>query len=76
MENLLVQIICGLVDNPQDVTVTEVKGGDTKIFEIRANKKDIGQIIGKRGRTIDSIRTIFTAMSAKTKTRLILEIVD
>jgi len=76
MENLLLTIIQALVDNPKDVAVKQLKSGSIKIFEINANKGDIGKIIGKKGRTIDSVRTIFTAIAAKEKSRVTIELVD
>lgn len=76
MKDLLLNIVQELVDNSDDVTVTELKGGSTKVFEIRAAKEDIGKIIGRKGKTIDCIRYIMTAISAKYKKRVILEIVD
>lgn len=76
MKDLLLTIIQALVDNPEFATVTRTESGSTKIFEIRAKKEDIGKIIGKKGRTMDSIRTIFTAIAAKKRQRIIIEIID
>ena len=76
MKDLLLEIIQALVDSPQDITVEQIKGGSINIFEVKAKKEDIGKIIGKKGRTIDSVRTIFTAIAAKEKSRITIEIID
>jgi predicted RNA-binding protein YlqC (UPF0109 family) len=43
---------------------------------LKVSKRDLGKIIGKKGRTVQAIRTILNASSAKTKKRTILEIVE
>ena len=65
-----------LVDNPDDVSVNEIEGEQTSVIELRVAKDDLGKIIGKHGRTAQSIRTILSAASAKHKKRAVLEIVE
>jgi predicted RNA-binding protein YlqC (UPF0109 family) len=48
----------------------------TSILELTVAKADIGKVIGKQGRTAGALRTIVSAVSAKTKKRILLEIVD
>ena len=76
MKELIRVIAQALVDNPDQVSVTEIVGGQTSIFELRVGNKDIGKVIGKKGRTADAMRTILSAASGKTKKRNILEILD
>lgn len=76
MENLVQLIAKALVDNPQEVKVTRLKGKHTDVLELKVAKEDVGKIIGKKGRTAGSIRTILTAASAKEDKRVILEILD
>jgi len=45
-------------------------------LEVRVAKTDIGKVIGKRGRTVQAIRTILGAAAGKTGKRYVLEIVD
>jgi len=65
-----------LVDAPELVTVTENKGDQTSVFELRVPKGDVGKVIGKEGRTAQSMRIILGAASAKLKRRCVLEILD
>ena len=73
----LIQVMAqALVDNPEQVSVEEVQGDHTTVFELRVAKSDLGKVIGKSGRNADAIRTILGAVSAKERKRAILEIVD
>ena len=63
-----------LVDKPDEVVVTEVEGERTTVFELRVGDGDLGKVIGKRGQTAKSSRTILVAASAKTGKRAVLEI--
>lgn len=65
-----------LVDQPQAVCVAEISGAHSSIIELSVAKDDVGKIIGKQGRTADAMRTIVSAVSAKTKKRSVLEIMD
>ena len=76
MKELVKYIAQALVDNPDDVIVSEVEGEQTSVIELRVAKEDLGKIIGKHGRTAQSIRTILSAASAKNKKRAVLEIVE
>ena len=76
MKDLLIQIAQSLVDNPEQVKVTEIEGSQTVVLELKVDKGDMGKIIGKQGRTAHAIRTVLNAASGKTRKRYILEIVE
>ena len=63
-----------VVDNPDDVAVEIVLGDQRTIFRIRVNPGDIGKVIGKQGRTSQSLRTLIGAIGMKARCRFILEI--
>lgn len=65
-----------LVDKPEDVKVTEVNGERTVVYELRVGDGDLGKVIGKRGNTAKSIRTLLAAASAKSGKRSVLEILE
>ncbi|MBW1892097.1 MAG: KH domain-containing protein [Deltaproteobacteria bacterium] len=75
MQNLLKNIVQALVDNPEQIEITTVRGNQAIILELKVAKEDIGKVIGKKGRTAHAIRTILGAASAKTKNRTTLEII-
>ncbi len=76
MKELIDYIAKALVDNPDEVTVTEVEGDQTSVLELKVAKEDLGKVIGKQGRTARAMRTILNAASAKVKKRTVLEIVE
>jgi predicted RNA-binding protein YlqC (UPF0109 family) len=66
----------GLVDRPEEVKVDEVSEPDALVFELQVAEEDLGKVIGKQGRTAKALRTILAAASAKTRRRVILEILE
>ena len=76
MKELVIEIVKSLVDQPDEVTVTEVEGGHTVVLEPRVAKSDMGMVIGKRGRNAQAIRTIISAASGKARKRYLFEIVE
>jgi len=76
MKDLISHIVRALVDHPEEVSVSEVEGGQTVILELRVAKSDFGKVIGKRGRTAQAIRAILNAASGKAKKRYVLEIIE
>ena len=76
MEELIEFMAKAMVDNPQQVEVTEIAGRDTSVFELKVAKEDIGKIIGKKGRNAQAMRLILNAASAKLRKRVVLEIID
>ena len=76
MKDLISQIAKALVDNPEQVSVRAIEGEQTTVFELRVAQCDIGKVIGKEGRTAQSIRTILSAAGMKLKKRFTLEILE
>ncbi|MGD0209451.1 MAG: KH domain-containing protein [Desulfomonilia bacterium] len=76
MRELIEYIAKALVDNPDDVRVSEVEGEVTSVIELRVAKSDLGKVIGKEGRTARAMRTLLTASSTKLKKRAVLEIIE
>ena len=76
MKDLIEYIAKVLVDNPEEVRVTELEGKQTSVIELRVAKEDLGKVIGKQGRTARAMRTILGAASTKLKKRSVLEILE
>ncbi len=76
MKDFVKNIVQSLVDNPEQVEITEVKGSQITVLELKVAKEDLGKVIGKQGRNARAIRTILAAASAKLKKRTTLEIID
>ncbi len=76
MKDIVVMICKALVDNPEDVEVTQIDGEQTSILELKVHQSDIGKVIGKQGRTARSIRTLIAAIGMKDRRRYTLEIIE
>ncbi|ANQ53019.1 MULTISPECIES: KH domain-containing protein [Thermosipho] len=63
MKELLEYILKGIVKNPEEVVVLEFNEDGKRIFEISVNSEDVGQVIGKDGRTIKSIKILLSSIT-------------
>jgi uncharacterized protein len=76
LKELIATIAQALVDDPAGVQVAEIEGDHNSLIELKVARTDIGKVIGKDGRTAQSMRTILTAASIKLGRRAHLDIVD
>lgn len=76
MKDLITLIAKALVDNPDQVNVTEVEGEKTTVLELRVAQTDLGKVIGKDGKTARAMRTILNAAGTKIGKRCVLEILE
>ena len=76
LKELIDYIARALVDNPDQVKVSEIEGEKTSVIELSVAKEDLGKVIGKQGRTARAMRTILSAASTKAKKRAVLEIIE
>jgi predicted RNA-binding protein YlqC (UPF0109 family) len=76
LKELIDNIARAMVDNDDAVSVTEIIGNQTTVLELKVAKDDLGKVIGKQGRNAQAMRTILSAVSAKIKKRVVLEIVE
>lgn len=74
MKELVEFIARSLVDNPDDVQVTEIEEESSVIIELRVAPDDMGKVIGKQGKIAKSIRTLTKAAAAKAGKRVAVEI--
>lgn len=76
MEEFVAYIVKNLVDHPEKVKINEVGGSHTLIIELSVEKSDIGKIIGKKGKTINAIRTLLMSVASRNGLRVNLEIIE
>jgi predicted RNA-binding protein YlqC (UPF0109 family) len=76
MQAFLENVVKGLVQYPEAVTVTPVEREGTTVFELRMHAQDVGKVIGRQGMTINAIRSLLLAGSARKGLRCTLEIVE
>jgi len=73
---VLTHIVKSIVDDPDSVTVDEVTGEGKHRLDVRVGDGDLGRVIGRRGRTAASIRTVTRAAAAKDGVDIDIEFVD
>ena len=76
MQAFLEYVVKGLVNHPDTVTVTPVVKDALTIYQLRVHPDDVGKIIGRQGMTINALRSLLMAGSAKKALRCTLEIVE
>jgi predicted RNA-binding protein YlqC (UPF0109 family) len=76
MQAFLEYVVKGLVQHPEEVAITPVERGGMTVYELRMNSSDVGRIIGKQGVTINAIRSLLLAGSARKNLRCAVEIVE
>ena len=76
MKELVEVIARALVDNPDEVTVTEREDGRTLVLEVRVAESDMGKVIGKQGRIAKAIRSVVKAAAAKEERREVVDIIQ
>jgi uncharacterized protein len=76
MDDLLVWIARGLVDEPDAVRVERVEEGDVVVLRLSVAPDDVGKVIGRQGRVVRALRTVVRSAGARGDRRLMLEIAD
>lgn len=76
MQAFLEYVVKGLVAYPDEVTLTPLERSGMTIYELRVNPDDMGRIIGRQGVTINAIRSLLQAGSARKGVRCALEVVE
>ncbi|EFF69536.1 hypothetical protein BUTYVIB_00048 [Eshraghiella crossota DSM 2876] len=74
MKELVEVIAKALVDNPDEVVVTETVKDKATIIELKVAKSDIGKVIGRQGRIAKSIRSVVKAAATKEDKKVIVDI--
>jgi predicted RNA-binding protein YlqC (UPF0109 family) len=76
MQSFLEYVVKGLVEHPESVMITPVEREGTTVYELRLHPQDVGKVIGRQGMTINAIRSLLLAGSARKGLRCTLEIVE
>jgi len=76
MKELLIYIAQNLVDNPDEVSVTERETESETVYELRVNSTDMGKVIGRQGRIAKEIRALMRSVAQRQGKRISVDIVD
>ncbi|MGC8667191.1 MAG: KH domain-containing protein [Chthonomonadales bacterium] len=68
-------VVQELVDQPEQVHITEVPGEGVVTYEVRVAAQDLGKVIGKQGRIANALRTVAKAVAMKEKRKVYVEII-
>ena len=63
MRDVIVYLARALVDDPDRVTVEELRGARGLTYEVRAAHDDVGKLIGRGGRTVKALRKVVKAVA-------------
>lgn len=74
MKELIEFMAQAIVDNPEEVLVTEEDGGDHTIFHLKVAEGDMGRVIGKQGRIANAMRTLLKVAAIRRGEKAVLEI--
>ena len=76
MKELLTYIAKNLVDNSDEVRITERESDEETVFEVRVAEGDMGKIIGRQGRIVKEIRILMRAVAQRQGKKVSVEIMD
>ncbi len=74
MKEFIEYMARAIVDNPDEVEVTEEDGGDHIIYRLRVAEEDMGRVIGKQGRIANAMRALLKVAAIRRDERVVLEI--
>ena len=74
MKELVEVIAKSLVENPEEVTVTERQSGKTTVVELKVAPSYMGKVIGKQGRSAKAIRAVVKAAASKEDKKVVVDI--
>jgi len=76
MDEFVEFVARGLVDDPDSVSVTTVERGGMSVIELRVAPADVGKVIGRRGTTIQAVRSLVQVGGAKAGRRCTVDLVE
>ena len=71
---LIEYVAASLIDHPEEMTVTETEEDGVTVYRLQVSAKDIGKVIGRRGRVARAMRTLLKVSAIQNHTRAVLEI--
>ena len=76
VKELLELVVGSLVDQKDEIKISQVDGDQTTVLELSVAEEDLGKVIGRQGRTARCIRTVLAAAAAKQNKRVVFEILE
>ncbi len=76
MKEVLDLMIRNLVDNPEEVSIKELNGEKSVVYEVKVAEDDMGKVIGKQGRVARAVRAIMKSIASKEDKKVTIEFID
>ncbi|MBI2842601.1 MAG: KH domain-containing protein [Armatimonadetes bacterium] len=76
MKNLIEVLVKALVDEQDQVEVSEVSGDNSTTYEVHVAPGDLGKVIGKDGKIANALRTVTKAAAMKSGKKVYVDIVS
>ena len=73
-QELVVRVVKRLVDNPEQVALSEKEGATSLVIEVSTAKEDVGKVIGRKGANITAVRTLVNSAAGNYGKRVIVEV--
>ena len=75
MKEVLELMIKNLVDDAEAVSIKELNGEKSIVYEVKVSEDDMGKVIGKQGRVARAIRAIMKSIASKKKKKVTIEFI-
>jgi predicted RNA-binding protein YlqC (UPF0109 family) len=75
VEDVLLFLVRALVDDPDAVEIEAVDEEETLVLEVTVGEDDVGYVIGRGGRTINSLRTVMRAVGSRNDRRVLVDVI-
>lgn len=75
MKETLETIIKNLTEFPEQVSINEIDGEKSVVFEVKVAETDMGKVIGREGKIAAAIRTVMKALASKEQKRVSVEFI-
>lgn len=75
MKEVLELMIKNLVDDAEAVSIKELNGEKSIVYEVKVSENDMGKVIGKQGRVARAIRAIMKSIASKENKKVTIEFI-
>jgi len=76
LERFVKFVVSSLVDSPDRVSIETVAGEKQATIQVSCDKRDVGKVIGKNGKTISAIRALTNGAAGRMGKKVNVEILD
>jgi len=75
LKELLQYLVAGIVDHPERVKIDHISTPKVELFYLSVPKRDLGRLLGRRGRTVEAIRVVIEHVAAKLGKETVVDVI-